>query len=292
MVAGAVTLICIWVGWIAHQARQQTAAVAQLRDLRATVGYDRRPEELYVPTWIRASLGDDYFINVVEVSLHDQRSGRQSVEFSTSQITQAVEAMSQLSRLRQISFNHTRIHDQQLTHFAPLASRIESLYFNESHNSNLTGDGIRHLASWPRLRELTIHSWFLDATHLKHLPNLPALKSFGWCGSLKAEAFEMIAKCDRLERLSLFSCSFKGSSLLQLRSAKRLKSVFLHNCTAEYSGSWLVKGDQVVEVDPTQKDYLFRPSGDRIPLHPPDTSFQEWLGQLLPGIEIQEFFSS
>ena len=179
MVAVAMTLICVWFGWIAHQARKQTAAIAQLRDLSATVGYDRRPEELYVPTWIRASLGDDYFINVVEVSLHDQRSGRQSVEFSTSQIIKAVEAMSQLPRLRQISFNHTRIRDDQLVHFARLAPQIESLYFNESHNDHLTGDSIRHLASWPRLRELTIHTWFLDAKHLKHLPNLSALKSFG-----------------------------------------------------------------------------------------------------------------
>jgi hypothetical protein len=289
-----VTLFCIWLGWHANRARHQRIAVEQLHSIRATVVYDRQVGELYVPSWIRTKIGDDFFLNVVEVRLHDYRVGRQSLPLPPSQIDLAVDAMRYLPRLRQVTFNHTQIRDEDLQRFAPLASQVESLYFNEFHG-RLTGDGIRYLARWPRLRELTVHGNSLNKASLKYLVDLPALEVFGWGrGNLDETAFAALSQCKQLERLQIFMCWFEGISLAKLQSAKRLKAVTLHNCGPQsaWPGGLLV-GDPSSPLP----NYQFRPIDEfsEDVLHDPDKQYRkyhDWLDKILPGVKISEFSSS
>jgi hypothetical protein len=221
---------------------------------------------------------------VTEVSLHYTMSGQQRVDPTPSQIDVAVNAMRRLPRLRQISFHWTGIQDDDLQRFAPLSSQIESLYFNEFHG-DLTGNGIRHLIGWPRLKELTFLCRSPSTVSFKHLSSLAALTSFSWHGTLDEEAFDSIANCARLVSLRLFGCSFKGKSLARLQSAKRLKNVLLHNCTAHYVGSTTLDGTPIGEPE-----YQFHSSGGSPPLRAPD-GYREWLGKQLPDMEIQEMFT-
>lgn len=66
------TLGCVWLGLHAASARRQQRAVAELTRLGARVGYDRPVEDLWAPLWVRSFVGDDYFLNVVEVHLHSR----------------------------------------------------------------------------------------------------------------------------------------------------------------------------------------------------------------------------
>lgn len=170
------TAFCVWLGMLASGARRQRLATEQLAKLKATVDYDHRIEELYAPDWLRRMVGDDFFLDIVEVRLHDFQVGRKGVAITPAQLDAAVAAMKRLPRLRSVMFGHTRVNDDDLRRLAPLSTRIESLYFNEAW-SNLTGAGIQHFAGWPRLHSLSLHLGSPDKAALKHLRALPALKT-------------------------------------------------------------------------------------------------------------------
>jgi hypothetical protein len=274
------TLLCAWLGLRGNEARQQRLATEELHRIGATVVYDRHPEDLKVPSWIRTRIGDDFFLTVVEVRLTHYQVGRKVMALTPAQFQQAVKAMRRLSRLRQITFNHTGLRDEDLRCLAPLASRIESLYFNEFFCSEFTGMAVRHLAGWPRLRELMLHSDRLDKASLTHLADLPALETFGWSGdSLDAEAFLAIAACQRLAHLSLHQCSFSGDAFGQLKSAPRLRSILLHNICSE-------------AVQPGGPVYKFYRANTKAPGPCPHddeqnhADLERWLKRMLPNAKV------
>ena len=252
--AGVVlTLFCLWLGWLANRAREQPLATERLRSIGAHVKYDRRPEQVPVPTWIRNRLGDDYFVNVVEAVLNDYVVNRKCNSLTPEQFDLAVSAMQRLPRLNKISFNYTGIRDEDLQRFAPLGSQIEVLYFNESFPGRLRGDSIRHLSQWHRLRELSIDCFALDSAFLTHVQKIPALKILRWSHEVDKDGLAAIAKCQHLEQLSFFLCRIDGSSLLVLRSAKRLKRLSFHNCSFQFAGPISVDGVEI-EAPRLQKD--------------------------------------
>jgi hypothetical protein len=204
------TGLCVWLGLVSSRARQQRLATEQLKKLNATVVYDTRAEELAVPAWIRNLLGDDYFVTVVEVWLSDHQVGRKSRPLPSAHLDAAVAAMRWLPKLKAITFNSTWITDDNFLRLAPLANRIESLYFNE-YWGELTGHGIRHLAGWPHLKSLKFHARRLEMKSLTHLAALPALERLRWSGyELDERAFRAIAAYQSLRSLTLFASSFSG----------------------------------------------------------------------------------
>lgn len=286
------TVVCLWLGMLASSARQQRLATEQLRAVNATVGFGRQVSR--VPRWIRDRIGDDFFLTVTDVQLSWAQNGRITSPLPLHDLKVAVGAISRLPNLRSIYFAHTGVHDDDLRHLSPLAKQIESLCFNEPWG-DLTGEALKHLAGWPRLRELDIFSPnHLDSSTLNYLTALPALESLGWTGSLDDAAFENIARCRRLKTLSLIACTFDGQSLIKLRSATCLKSVALQNCTPEPVG--IVKttdelGKLISQSVPTS--YRFRPMKSFM-VFPgsPDAHYQKWLQSLLPGVTIYEGSSS
>jgi hypothetical protein len=71
------TAVCIWLGWLTNQARQQRAAVAWVEEMGGSVYYDYEwvdgrfigEAELPGPKWLREMLGIDFMADVVSVQM-------------------------------------------------------------------------------------------------------------------------------------------------------------------------------------------------------------------------------
>lgn len=292
------TALCLWLGLLAASARRQQLAVAELARLGATVSYDRRVEQLWAPNWLRRFVGDDFFLNVEYVQLHHSRDGRIRRPLTPAEIDAAIAAMARLPRLGRIHFAHTEVTDDDLARFAPIAGQIEELYFNEGWRSNLTGAGLEHRAKWPRLASLGMPYGSKDPRAVERLPNFPALATLTWGGGrLDAEGFDAIARCRKLERLTLRACNFQGAAFSRLTTAPRLKQVDLHNTQpAHYARYWSGDGMLLPQDDDPRNVFEFEPhrEGPEDPNAPafPEKHYREWLEQTLPGIAVSESYSS
>src|SRR3979490_1419139 len=101
------TLFCVWLGERVNRVYQQRFAVEQIQQVAGTVSYDRRVEDLYAPKWFRSFVGDDFFLQVVSVSLHYPMEGRRMRALSREELDKAINAMQRLPQLRRLSFQHT-----------------------------------------------------------------------------------------------------------------------------------------------------------------------------------------
>jgi hypothetical protein len=290
------TVICLWLGMLAVGARQQRLAIDQLRSVNATVGYDGRADELWKPVWLRECVGDDFFQTVTQVNINDHQDAQESFPLPFRDLETAVDAMRRLPSLRSITFNYTRLHDDDLRQLAPLAKQIETLNFNEGWGE-MTGKGLKYFAGWPHLHQLHVFGPKLDGSTLTHVPAIPALEALTWTGPLDEAAFENIARCRRLKHLTLNACTFEGKSLIKLRGAFCLASVMLRNCEPEPAGiitTTTKKGDIISVSPPTSYNFHAGASESEFLLAPKfsDRHYQQWLNNLLPGISFDELFES
>jgi hypothetical protein len=288
------TVLCIALGIWTNRAHQQRIAVQQLQQIAAWVDYDRRVDDLGLPTQLRSFLGDDFFANVVAVHLSHLMEGRRIVPLSTEQLDQAVAAMQRLPHLRTLHIDHTQLSDEDLAHLAPLRNRIESIDIYETLNGKIVGAGIKHFSGWPRLRDMRVCTSELDAQYLDIVADIPSLESLNWSRcNLDSGAFAAIARCQKLRQLTLFQCSFDGKSLAELNAAKRLDSVTLYNIIGEsMSGS-----NDLAEPNQDEIQYRFTPasSPSDFPKGSADAPFgvsERWFRRTLPGVQVYQWFTS
>src|SRR5687768_4184583 len=75
-----VAVFCVWMGVRTNRARHQRELVGRILELGGTIGYgheyDRAGNRVTQPkspgpAWLRKSIGDEYFVDVVRVALPD-----------------------------------------------------------------------------------------------------------------------------------------------------------------------------------------------------------------------------
>ena len=119
-----VVLVSVGLSWFViqlHQSKRQRKAAEAIMKSGGVVQYSPTPETLRVPLSLRKLLGDDFFADVVGVSVVDDAQlghlshfdGLQGVELDGPAITDAGLARSQgLTQLKLLSFNCTRVTDE------------------------------------------------------------------------------------------------------------------------------------------------------------------------------------
>lgn len=289
------TLACVWLGLWTHSARRQQKAVADLTQLGASVIYDGTVEDVWAPEWLVRFVGDDYFRDVVSVHLRYRTEKRRMHRLTPAEFDAAVAAMTELPSLASLLFSHTGVTDDDLARFAPLADQVEQLYFNESRQLNLTGDALTHLATWSRLKSLGMPFGVNNPQALESLEKFPALTELTWSGSpLDAEDFAAIARCRKLESLTLRSSLFYGAALVRLRDAPALKRVMLLNTIPVHFSRYLSGQTNIMPADDDpNNEFEFIPDSGDAPWDPnapvfPAKEFHDWLERVLPAVDFSE----
>ncbi|HEY2837668.1 MAG TPA: hypothetical protein VGJ26_00855 [Pirellulales bacterium] len=289
------TLFCLWLGPRANRAHQQRLAVQRIVQANGLVAYDRRPDEVRAPAWLKTLAGDDFFRTVDGVHL----------DTPLEKLDEVVDAMRSLPRLRRLTFKDTGVLDDDLARLAPLKHQLEELYFYELPFGKLTGSGLRHLSGWPRLKRLDMGSGNLKAAALSHVADLPALEHLTWSSCpLDAQAFTAICQCGNLRSLTLWGCEFDGDSLIVLKGTRHLERVHLMNMVVgrQDRGSTQQGASEKFDYHFFAKSSPFDtanpysatpPTGFGTIVSSFDTTrdeFTAWLKRILPGIEVSEFW--
>jgi len=71
-----VTVLCVWLAVTANRARNQREAVAAIEELGGSVRYEYQNsfgQEPPGPKWLRELVGEEYFVSVVDVFLHNTK---------------------------------------------------------------------------------------------------------------------------------------------------------------------------------------------------------------------------
>ncbi|TWT85704.1 hypothetical protein Pla123a_05110 [Posidoniimonas polymericola] len=298
------TVLAVTIGLYARSVRQQRSAVEALQAIGATVQYEKRLSGLWAPEWLTSRLGVDCFVAVTGVRLSGRREERRLMPIGEPNLSLAVAAMERLPRVRRIYFADTRVTDEQLAVLGLLSGQIESLYFHERGNRGFTGAGCRHLAAWPRLRQLTLDSETLDPESLHHLTNIPALEYLAIAGTLSREDFETLSRVPNLTGLSLSGCAFDGRWLEEFSRSKHLEAITLHNIFRrfKYLGPYTAAHEPDLPAHRDSIEFKFRPGGfpnipiSPFPVLPPpdalDRAFEEWMEEHLPGVKFGVIYSS
>lgn len=298
------TLLAVSIGLYARSVRQQRSAVEALQAIGATVQYEKRLSELWAPEWLTSRLGVDCFVAVTGVQLSGRREDRRLVPIGEQNLLRAVAAMERLPRVRQIRFSNSLVTDEQLAVLGPLSGQIESLHFSESGDRGLTGAGCRHLAAWPRLRQLTLYSETLDPESFHHLTKIPSLEYLAIAGTLSREDFETLSRVPKLTGLYLSGCAFDGRWLEEFSRSKHLEAITLCNIFRrfKYLGPYTAAHKPDLPAHRDSIEFKFRPGGlpnlptSTFPAFPPpdalDRAFDEWMEEHLPGVKLGAIYSS
>jgi Leucine-rich repeat (LRR) protein len=139
-----------WFAWRLDKARRQREVVEAILKAGGSVVYDYqldkdgRPNggEPMTPAWLRKSLGDDFFREVMWVNFH------------LTQVTDAgLEYIKGLNNLEELDLGNTQVTDAGLEHFKGLNS-LEGLWLD---NTQVTDAGLKHLKGMTNLRELYLN---------------------------------------------------------------------------------------------------------------------------------------
>ncbi len=177
-----VLLLAVWLGRQVNKAREQRVAVSNIARYGGWVHYDyevangkvvggRSPR---APEALRRQIGDEYFRDIVRVSLvYDDTTGKR---FETTNIEPADKLLASLrgmTKLKELLLQGSQATDEGLKHVGAIAS-LEELYIWNA--AEITDAGIAHLKDLKRLRVIHLdHSRVTDRA-LGALAQLPALE--------------------------------------------------------------------------------------------------------------------
>jgi len=193
-------LVCgAGLGWLAmkmQRAKRQRENVKAIRMTGGMVLYDYEFDDTgrfipgaqpTAPVWLRKTLGNDFFCDVIDVNLNCTQvtdAGLEHLNIFTSlrwlelhgtQVTDAgLEHLKTLTGLIRLQLGETQVTDAGLVHLKGLTS-LEVLYLG---HTRVTDAGLEHLKEFTSLEEL--HLWNTRVTdagldHLKRLTKLQRL---------------------------------------------------------------------------------------------------------------------
>lgn len=261
--------------WRLQRARRQAAAVATIRKLGGNITYDyqrdpvtgrwRKQPKSAVPTWLLKSLGVDFFHDVILSTMNSrQPESAAEVQAYWSAINQlrridllqaddkwvdgrtTTDALRHHRHLRELWLMYGNLRGSDLEPLSALEN-LETLYVN--HNP-IGDDGANRLASFPKLKNLTLSKTQIgDACLAKlatnsnlevlrlgstkvsdrgvaHLTALTKLKTLGLADTrITDESLRELAKLKELESLSLFRTDISDDGLAQLAPLAKLQTL-------------------------------------------------------------------
>jgi len=214
----AVTAFGVWLGIKLHEAREQRAAVKEIRALGGWVHYDYQiaggsfvPQgQPWPPQWLLSIFGEDFFQDVVEVNMVYNDDGPKRLD--------------------------NNLVSDEVKRYLPGLPQLTSLALKEGQ---ATDDCLRTIASLSRLEE--IYMWDAPAVTdagAAPLRNLAHLKFIHLSGAqLTDESLRTFGGMLQLEGLTLQNNHFTDQGLAHLTNLHRLKSLWVDKTTIGSSRS-------------------------------------------------------
>ncbi len=158
----AVAIPCSWLAvelkWASEQ-REVVEAIQELSMRGGWVRYDYEDSPNQTPSgppWLRRLIGDDFFVNVSEVSLDETSITDAGLEHLN---------LKALAGLHYLSLYATQVTDAGLEHIKAL-TELQFLYFHDTH---VTDAGLEHLKGLTQLKELMLIYTPVTNAGLEHL---------------------------------------------------------------------------------------------------------------------------
>ena len=229
------------------KAEGQKSAVARIRQDGGSVKYDYQDRNIdsagrWVggaeppgPAWLGRLLGDDYFVNVVDVQVASdaglEQIGalgslrnlyRRPVSGGRPRITDAgLKYIAGLTQLRWLCLDDTRITDAGLVYLDGL-SELQQL---DLAYMAVTDDGLKHLAPLSRLANLDLSGTEISGVGLQYLSGLVNLQHLDLSRSMvNDEGLDRVGRLRSLRRVSL-----AGAIQISDEGVSKLKKA-LPNC--------------------------------------------------------------
>ena len=183
------------------------------------IGWEEMPSYLGLPpsALVRRVMGDDFYRNVVEVSL---QYNRQLTDDDLAQVNR-------LDHLRRLDLSLTAIGDEGLRHLGTLP-RLESLDLGSTDVSN---DGLKYLDGAPALVALGLSFTGIDDEGVTHLVDTHArLSRLDLSSTATSDVgVAALARCQQLDTLILCDTDVTSAGLAKLAQLPRLRVVALNN---------------------------------------------------------------
>lgn len=179
----AVGLFAIWMGWYSSSTQQQKRAVSAIQQLQGDVAFSHQyPSGKWQddserdfsgampgPKWVRAVIGDHYFLTPVALSFYPAQPGGvplaaddlihvgklTSLEYlglEGADVTGGIQYLKSLVALRVLDLSGTSVTEAELTEIAKLR-KLERLDLSETA---VTGNDLKDLAALSNLTELQL----------------------------------------------------------------------------------------------------------------------------------------
>ena len=271
-----VLVVGLWLGWPARRARLQREAVAAVLKHHGWVWYDYefipRPVDAvrplnvtttvwgtllpegrqpWAPQWLRRALGDEYFQEVVSISIQqnfdDQAAGLR--ELSAKEIDEILAEVSSQGGVRTLYVDRTTnvgmFYVNQLKGLEELLIReadevtdegfarlrdLKKLRSLTIHSSKMTDEDFRHLSGLTGIEVLTVQGYSFTDQALSHLRRMTELKQL-WIRSdhslISDEGMTILAGLKNLKRLELRGTNVTDQGLETLRGLTKLNSIWI-----------------------------------------------------------------
>ena len=185
-----VAIPCSWLETEMKAAREQRAAVEEIRKLGGRVRYDYEPENSTTavvppyPAWMQKLFGDDLFADVIEAEIENTAEPNQPFNHTgLSKLNIPGEKfkylrlaiLKRLPLLQNLKLDNANVRDAELENLQGL-TRLRSLAL--ASNPLVSDEGLMNLRGLPQLRKLWLVGTSVTGegfSHLKHLPRLEEL---------------------------------------------------------------------------------------------------------------------
>ncbi len=234
-----------WLATRMNAARRQRDAVVAIREQGGWVTYV--PDEPSAPDWACEILGDDFFMDVVEV--HSPFCGvgstgarclkdlpRIKVLWFTGEQTRDsdLEHLKGLTELERLSIGGSQITDGGLEHLKELDTTLEFLSISDSR---ITDAGLEQLSKLKRLGTLSISTSSVTDAGLKHLAGLTNLEWLSLDSPRITDAgLEHLEGLANLHSLSLSNTRVTDAGLDHLTGLSKLKRLVLYRSEVSVQG--------------------------------------------------------
>jgi hypothetical protein len=203
-----VVIIAIPLGWNVNRARDERRVVSELEKLSARILYDYQVPQINGvyrfsqtarppgPEWLRNSLGQEYFVDVVQAMIDGPGPDGRFADNDT------LAQLAKLPKLKWLVVRGDGMTDAGMAHLAGMSELVELGVLSE----NIAGPGYDQLAVIKGLKKLHLGARVTDGV-LEHVAKLKQLESLDlWQADEVTDAgFARIATLPRLRTLSIAS---------------------------------------------------------------------------------------
>jgi Leucine-rich repeat (LRR) protein len=187
----AVSVALGWFAWEMQRARRQREAVERILEAGGNMWYDYDYDAKVTlgPAWLRKSLGDDFFHEVVLVHL-----------VSTGFDDNGARHLRELRNVKYLFLSNTQITDKALAHLLGM-TELTDLNLDNTH---ITDNGLARLAKMTNLKALSLSSTAITNAGLAHLEGMSGLEEL-WLGNTQVtdDGLVHLEGLANLERLFL-----------------------------------------------------------------------------------------